>query len=102
MRLDFGFGSAVQSVEVPDQNLLEVLTSNEIPGTLTNEEEVTRALRSPIGTPRLGEIVRPGEKVAIITSDVTRPVPTWRSQIGIVLYAEVVHYASSRIISTSV
>ena len=78
MRLDFGFGSAVQSVEVPDQNLLEVLTSNEIPGTLTNEEEVTRALRSPIGTPRLGEIVRPGEKVAIITSDVTRPVPTWR------------------------
>ena len=37
-----------------------------------------RALQNPIGTPRLKDIVHPGETVAIVTSDVTRPMPTWK------------------------
>ena len=36
-----------------------------------------QALASPIGTPRLRDLVRPGEKIAIVTSDITRPMPTW-------------------------
>lgn len=78
MKLEFGFGEGVQAVEVPDRNLLGVLMANEVPKGLTNEAEVARALAHPIGTPRLGEIVRPGEKIAIVTSDITRPCPTWR------------------------
>lgn len=78
MKLEFGFGSGVQTVEVPERNLLGVLTANEVPKGLTNEAEVLRALEHPIGTPRLGEIVCPGEKIAIVTSDITRPCPTWR------------------------
>jgi nickel-dependent lactate racemase len=39
-------------------------------------EEVQRALNEPIGTPTLDQIVRPGESVCIITSDVTRPCPS--------------------------
>jgi nickel-dependent lactate racemase len=34
---------------------------------------VRAALTAPLGTPRLAEIVTPGEKVAIVTSDITRP-----------------------------
>lgn len=30
------------------------------------------------GSPRLGEIVHPGEKIAIVTSDITRPMPTYK------------------------
>ena len=78
MKLEFGFGEGVQAVEVPDRNLLGVLMANEVPKGLTNEAEVARALAHPIGTPRLGEIVHPGEKIAIVTSDITRPCPTWR------------------------
>ena len=78
MKLEFGFGSGVQTVEVPERNLLGVLMANEVPKGLTNEAEVARALAHPIGTPRLGEIVHPGEKIAIVTSDITRPCPTWR------------------------
>ena len=37
-----------------------------------------RQLADPIGSPRLGEIVRPGEKIAIVTSDITRPMPTYK------------------------
>jgi nickel-dependent lactate racemase len=36
------------------------------------------ALANPIGSPRLREIVKPGETIAIVTSDVTRPCPTWQ------------------------
>ncbi len=78
MKLEFGFGSGVQTVEVPERNLLGVLTANEVPKGLTNEAEVLRALEHPIGTPRLKEIVHPGEKIAVVTSDITRPCPTWR------------------------
>ncbi len=36
------------------------------------------ALAAPIGSRRLREIVRPGQKVAIVTSDITRPCPSAR------------------------
>ena len=78
MKLEFGFGSGIQSVEVPDKNLLGVLMANDVPRGLTNEAEVVRALENPIGAPSLKEIVKPGEKIAIITSDITRPCPTYR------------------------
>ena len=78
MKIDFGFGTGVQSVEVPDKNLLGILMANDVPKGLMNEEEVRRALENPIGTPRLKDIVKPGEKIAVVTSDITRPCPTYR------------------------
>ncbi len=78
MKLSFGFGTGTQEVEVPDRNLMAVLHANEVELELTGEAEVRRALAEPIGSPRLGEIVRPGERVAIITSDITRPMPTYK------------------------
>ncbi len=76
MKLQFGFGTGVQEVEVPDSNLIGVLHANEVPVGLVGEAEVRRALENPIGSPRLKDIVHPGETVAIVTSDVTRPMPT--------------------------
>ncbi len=78
MKLSFGFGTATQEVEVPEKNLMGVLHANEVKTDLVGEEEVKRALREPIGSPRLRDIVKPGEKIAIVTSDVTRPMPTWK------------------------
>ena len=78
MEIELGFGSGVQKVSVPDKNLLAVLLPNDVERELTGEDEVRRALREPIGTPRLRDIVRPGEKIAIVTSDVTRPMPTYK------------------------
>ncbi|MBQ2201158.1 MAG: nickel-dependent lactate racemase [Clostridia bacterium] len=76
MKLRFGFGTGFQEVEVPDKNLIAELHANDVPAELTGEAEVKRALLEPIGSPRLKDIVRPGEKIAIITSDITRPMPT--------------------------
>ena len=76
MKLKFGFGSGIQEVEVPEKNLIGELHANDVPIGLTGTEEVVRALMEPIGSPRLKDIVCPGERVAIITSDITRPMPT--------------------------
>ncbi len=78
MKLRFGFGTGFQEVDVPDENLIGELHANDVPVGLTGEAEVERALREPIGTPRLRDIVHPGETVAIVTSDVTRPMPTYK------------------------
>lgn len=77
MKLEFGIGQGVQMVEVPQENLIGVLMANEVPLGLTGEAEVRRALKEPIGSKPLREIVKPGEKIAIITSDITRPMPTY-------------------------
>ena len=76
MKLRLGYGKGIQEVAVPDQNLLGVLESNPVTLGLTGEAEVRRALAEPIGAPPLHQVVHPGEKVAIITSDITRPCPT--------------------------
>jgi nickel-dependent lactate racemase len=75
MRLEFGFGSGVQAVEAPDQNVVGVLTPNAVQLGSTGANAVAEALNAPIGSPRLRDRVRPGETVAIITSDATAPRP---------------------------
>ncbi len=76
MELRFGIGTGYQTVNVPDENLMGELHANKIDTELTGAEEVRRALQDPIGTCRLKDIVKPDEKVAIVTSDITRPLPT--------------------------
>lgn len=76
MKLDFGYENGIERVVVPDKNLLGILKPNAIEYTLTGQREVYRALREPIGSLQLCEIVQPGDKIAIITSDITRPMPT--------------------------
>jgi lactate racemase len=77
MKLEFGFGDGTQTVEVSDKNVLGVLTPNTVSHMRMGEAEVLRALHSPIGTKPLRELVKPGQRVVIVTSDITRPMPTW-------------------------
>ena len=77
MELTFKIGERTQTVDVPGKNLLGVLEPNEVRVDMTGEAAVRQALAEPIGTPRLRDIIHPGEKIAIVTSDITRPMPTW-------------------------
>ena len=76
MKLEFGIGTRTETVEVPDPNLLEVLAPNEVEVQRRGVEAVEYALENPIAAPKLRDLLRPGQKVAIITSDITRPMPT--------------------------
>ncbi|MCR4669548.1 MAG: nickel-dependent lactate racemase [Clostridia bacterium] len=73
---EIGYGNGVQRVMIPDSLRVFTVKANEIRAELTGEACVREALEHPIGTPRLREIVKPGEKIAIVTSDISRPMPT--------------------------
>ena len=79
MKIEVGYGNSVQSVEIPEKNIIKILRANPAPQDAgpAGEEAVREALAHPIGSPALKEIIRPGEKIAIMTSDISRPMPTW-------------------------
>lgn len=77
MKLEFGYGKTVQTVEVPEKNLMAVLTANPMEHQRRGAEAVRWALEHPIGSPRLRELAKPGQKVVIVTSDISRPLPSY-------------------------
>ena len=77
MELEFGYGDGVQTVRLPEENLLGVLTANPIAHERTGQAAVRYALAHPIGAPLLRTLPKPGQKIAIVASDISRPVPTW-------------------------
>lgn len=77
MKLEFGYGEGVQTVEVPDKNLMAVLMANETDHERRGQDAVNYALENPIASAKLSEMVKPGQKVAIITSDISRPLPSY-------------------------
>ena len=78
MKLAFGYGHGQQTVQIPDKNVLEVLTANEMTHLRTGVEAVEYALDNPIGAAKLEQLVKPGQKIAIIASDISRPVPSYQ------------------------
>lgn len=78
MKIDFGYGSGVQSVEVLDKNLLGILTSNKIEHKRMGADAVRHALDKPIGCRALAELAKDKHKVVIVTSDISRPLPSYK------------------------
>lgn len=76
MKYELKYGKSTVEFEIDDKNFMGELLPKELEYDLKNEEEVKRALRNPIGTPRLKDIVKEGEEIAIVTSDITRPMPS--------------------------
>jgi nickel-dependent lactate racemase len=66
------YGATHLDVTVADENLIDIIHKPVTASALTEEDEVRRALAAPIGSPRLRELVRPGQTVAVLVSDVTR------------------------------
>lgn len=93
MKLTFKIGTRTQALEVREDTLLDILEPNEISVPLTGEAAVQDALKHPVKSPLLRELLHPGETVAIVTSDITRPMPTWTVMPALLdeLYAVGIH-----------
>ncbi len=73
MKVDLPYGRQGLEVALPDQ--AQVLLPERVPAVARPEEAVRQALRQPIGSPPLAELVQPAHTVAIVFSDITRPTP---------------------------
>lgn len=78
MQLEFGYGSSVQTVALPQENLLGVLHAAPIEHERRGPDAVSWALAHPIGSAPLHALARPGQRIAIVTSDITRPLPSYQ------------------------
>ena len=76
MKINLGFCKGSQQLNISDKHNIKVLVPNAVEAGLTGAEEVLRALEDPTGSERLRDIVLPGERIVIITSDITRPMPS--------------------------
>ena len=63
-------------VQIPESNLIFDLSPRDIPPVVDYGEAIRKALANPIGRSPLYELVRPGQKVIIISDDNTRLTPT--------------------------
>lgn len=77
-KFDFKFSKGTVAFEIPEKNFYKELVPNKVDVDLMGADEVKRSLKEPINSPRLKEIVKPGESIVIVTSDITRPMPSYK------------------------
>ena len=82
MRVKMAYGKQGLWVELPGRNVT-IVEPRAIPGLPDEEAALRQALRSPLGTPPLRDLVTPGDTVAIIFSDITRPQPRERMLLAL-------------------
>jgi len=70
------YGKTEVCARIPAKNFLGKIEPKEKPGVDDAVVEIKRALQEPIGTKRISEIAKPGDKVAIVVDDFTRPAPS--------------------------
>ncbi len=76
MQVHFPYGHCEKVVDIPDEKLTGVYLPHEKAGVADLRAEVTRALSSPIESPRLAQLASGRKSAVIVADDITRAVPT--------------------------
>lgn len=78
MRMRLRYGKGFQELNLGIHNLEGILKPLEMGYTPPEKEEIVRALCNPIASKRLREIINPEDSIVIVTSDITRPMPSYK------------------------
>ena len=76
MVIELGIDHRIQKITVDDDRLIGIAEQNDFTVSSTGPSAVREALEHPVSSPRLKTLAVPGQKIAIITSDITRPCPS--------------------------
>jgi nickel-dependent lactate racemase len=76
MKVDLAYGRTGLTITVPDH--ADVITPGFIPGLPDDASALLQALRHPIKSPPLADLVQPGNSVVIVHTDITRATPNDR------------------------
>jgi nickel-dependent lactate racemase len=76
MQVHLAYGKHGLDVQLPSQ--AQVVEPRYVPGLPDEPHAIRQALRDPTGTPPLRELVRRGDRVVVVHSDITRPMPNDR------------------------
>ncbi len=95
MKVKLAYGREGLWVDLPERNVT-VVAPRHVPGLADEEGALRAALRAPLHTPPLRDLVQPADTVAIVFSDLTRPQP--RERMLPVLLAELAHVPREQIV----
>jgi lactate racemase len=76
-RIRLDYGTEGLSVEIPSSEIT-VLAPRHLPGVADEQASFREALRNPIESPPLRELILSADRVAIVIPDITRPCPSQR------------------------
>jgi nickel-dependent lactate racemase len=76
MQIPLKYGHASFTLELDGSAHVDVLRSGRACPECDETTLIHNALAQPLGSPRLADLVSPGKRVAVVTSDVTRPCPS--------------------------
>ncbi len=96
MRIQLDYGKHGLWVTLPDKLDIEVIQAPSRLGLLDEQTAILEAMRKPIGLSPLRQLVRPKDSVAIVFSDMTRPMPN--SRVLPLLLGEVSHVDRSQVV----
>jgi nickel-dependent lactate racemase len=77
MRIEVQFGDGKECVEVPDENLGEVVHPKDLP-PLDEAKVLEDAFKGPLGSQAFDEFVKMAKDILVVVNDATRPTPTGR------------------------
>ena len=75
MRVDLAYGKTRLPLVLDDSLDVTVVEPRFVPALADPAAAVRAALEAPIGSPPLRDLVRPGMRVGVVFSDITRPAP---------------------------
>ncbi|NOZ60990.1 MAG: nickel-dependent lactate racemase [Calditrichaeota bacterium] len=75
MKIRIDYGSRGIAVEVPDRNLVKILSMKPSSPIADPETAIMRALQQPIGTKPLSDLAKSKKSACVVICDITRPVP---------------------------
>ncbi len=79
MQLQLAYGKTGLTIDLPDDAPVTVIEPRHVPGLPDEWAAISEALRNPTGTRPLRDLVGPADTVAIVFSDITRPMPNDRA-----------------------
>lgn len=79
MHLELSYGRDGLTVEFPDDAPITVIEPRFVEGLPDERAALLAALDAPMGAPPLRDLVRPEDTVAVVFSDLTRPMPNDRA-----------------------
>jgi len=94
MKVHLEYGTEGLQVHVPSSHV-DVITPRFVPGLGDEAAAFRAAVRDPIGGKPLRDVVRAGERVAVVIADITRPLPSERLLPWV--FAELAHVPAEHI-----
>jgi len=78
MQIELKYGKGILEFELDPNNWTGTLFPSTYETVGDESSIIKSSLQNPINSGRLGEVVNQGETVAIITSDISRPMPSYK------------------------